>query len=237
MKYGGKCPVCGRKMTVGVSHRVEELADREEGYIREDAKTFERLVPLPEVIGASVGSSPSSKKVQKEYEKMLTELGPEFEILRNLPLEDIRRVSGGRIAEGIRRLRKGDVERIPGFDGEYGVIRLFCADELNNMEGQMDFFKLLGAADSSKDKNSDQKKQGSVQMQSTGDDVQSTGHAQIAEEADNSEEKTERVPLNTEQRHAVVSASPAIAVKAGPICDRRPGSVNLWIPGSGPVLF
>ena len=216
MKYGGKCPVCGRKLTVGVSHRVEELADREEGYIREDAKTFESLVPLPEVIGASVGSSPSSKKVQKEYEKMLTELGPEFEILRNLPLEDIRRVSGGRIAEGIRRLRKGDVERIPGFDGEYGVIRLFCADELNNMEGQMDFFELLGAADSSKDKNSDQKKQGSVQMQSTGDDVQSTGHAQIAEEADNSEEKTERAPLNAEQRHAVVSASPAIAVKAGP---------------------
>lgn len=184
-----------------------------------------------------MGSSPSSKKVQKEYEKMLTELGPEFEILRNLPLEDIRRVSGGRIAEGIRRLRKGDVERIPGFDGEYGVIRLFCADELNNMEGQMDFFKLLGTADSSKDKNSDQKKQGYVQMQSTGDDVQNTGHAQIAEEAENSKKKTERAPLNTEQRHAVVSASPAIAVKAGPICDRRPGSVNLWIPGSGPVLF
>ena len=74
---------------------------------------------------------------------MLEQLGAEFEILRNLPLEDIRQVSGGRIAEGIRRLRSGEVERIPGFDGEYGIIRLFCEDELHNMEGQMDFLTCL----------------------------------------------------------------------------------------------
>src|SRR5699024_9115464 len=60
-------------------------------------------------------------------------------------LEEIRRVSGTRVAEGIGRLRSGQVERIPGFDGEYGVIRLFSAEELNNTEGQMNFFDLLGA--------------------------------------------------------------------------------------------
>lgn len=125
ISWGGKCPVCGRKITVGVAHRIEELADREEGYVRKNAKAYERLVPLPEVIGASVGNSTASKKVQREYEKMLLKLGAEFEILRNLPLEDIRRVSGDRIAEGIRRLRTGEVERIPGFDGAYGEIRLF----------------------------------------------------------------------------------------------------------------
>lgn len=129
LKYNGICPVCDRKITIGVSHRVEELADREEGYARENAKAFESLVPLPEVIGASSGHSAASVKVQKEYQKMLSELGAEFEILRNLPLEDIRRVSGTRVAEGIGRLRRGQVERIPGFDGEYGVIRLFSAGE------------------------------------------------------------------------------------------------------------
>ena len=144
LKYNGICPVCGRKITIGVSHRVEELSDRAEGYVRENAKPFESLVPLPEVIGASSGHSAASVKVQREYQKMLSELGPEFDILRNLPLEDIRRVSGTRVAEGIGRLRRGQVERIPGFDGEYGVIKLFSAEELNNTEGQMSFFELLG---------------------------------------------------------------------------------------------
>ena len=128
--YQGICPVCGRKITIGVSHRVEELSDRPEGYIRENARLFESLVPLPEVIGASEGRSATSAKVQREYQRMLKELGPEFEILRRIPTEEIRRVSGSRVAEGIERLRKGQVERIPGFDGEYGVIRLFTSDEL-----------------------------------------------------------------------------------------------------------
>ena len=121
----GICPVCGRKITVGVAHRVEELSDRPEGYVRADAKAFESLVPLPEVIGASAGRSPVSVRVQREYLRMLKELGPEFSILREIPLEEIEHVSGSRVAEGIRRLRSGQVERIPGFDGEYGKIRLF----------------------------------------------------------------------------------------------------------------
>ena len=86
-------------------------------------------MPLPEVIGASVGRGPAGVKVQREYRRLLAELGPEFEILRNLPLEQIRRTAGTRIAEGIERLRKGQVECVPGFDGEYGMIRLFSAKE------------------------------------------------------------------------------------------------------------
>ena len=129
IRYGGRCPVCGRKITIGVSHRIGELADRPEGYVKPGAKPFESLVPLPEVIGASVGRGAAGVKVQREYRRLLAELGPEFEILRNIPPEDIRRAAGDRVAEGIQRLRKGQVERIPGFDGEYGVIRLFSAKE------------------------------------------------------------------------------------------------------------
>ena len=127
VKYNGKCPVCGRKITIGVSHRIGELADRPEGYVKPGAKPFESLVPLPEVIGASVGRGAAGVKVQREYRRLLAELGPEFEILRNIPPEDIRRAAGDRVAEGIQRLRNGQVECVPGFDGEYGVIRLFDA--------------------------------------------------------------------------------------------------------------
>lgn len=211
MKYGGRCPVCGRKITIGVSHRVEELSDREAGYVRENAKEFESLVPLPEVIGASSGHSAASVKVQREYEKMLQALGPEFEILRNLPLEDIRRVSGTRVAEGIQRLRHGQVERIPGFDGEYGSIKLFSPEELDNTEGQMDFFGLLGTQKSGEKKKEDRKtgKEAEIPINTV-----SQEHTEAAPKR--KEQRDKAVRLNPEQDYAVRCVSPHIAVKAGP---------------------
>lgn len=119
---GNICPVCGKKLTMGVEHRVEQLADRKNGYMKEGAKKFESLVPLPEVISACMGYSSSSKKVQGCYEEMLEKLGSEFEILREIPLEDIAENVDERIAQAIGRVRLGDVVRIPGFDGEYGKI-------------------------------------------------------------------------------------------------------------------
>ena len=139
-KYGGICPVCGRKLTIGVSHRIEQMADRAEGYEKEHAALFESLVPLPEIIGASAGYSSASVKVQREYHNMLKKLGPEFQILREIPLDEIRSVSGILISEGIGRLREGKVTRIPGFDGEYGTIRLFTPEELDRLDGQLSLF-------------------------------------------------------------------------------------------------
>ena len=123
-KLGGICPVCGKKLTMGVEHRVEQLADRDEGFVREDGKEYESLVPLPEVISACIGYSTASKKVQECFERMLKQLGTEFDILRKVPVEDIRVCAGEKTAEGISHLRKGEVKRIPGFDGEYGKILL-----------------------------------------------------------------------------------------------------------------
>ena len=143
-EYGGKCPICGRKITIGVEHRVETLADRPQGYIREQAKAFESLMPLPEVIAEATGYSSASVKVQKQYESMLSKLGSEFEILREVPVEDIRKESGYMIAEGIHRLRNGEVQRHPGFDGEYGTIKLFHVSELEDTQGQISFFETLG---------------------------------------------------------------------------------------------
>ena len=124
-RLGGICPVCGKKLTMGVDHRVEQLADRAEGFVKKDGKKYESLVPLPEVISACMGYSAASKKVQGYFEKMLQTLGTEFDILRNVPSEDIKSCAGERIAEGIENVRTGNVKRIPGYDGEYGKIELF----------------------------------------------------------------------------------------------------------------
>lgn len=220
-KYNGICPVCGRKITIGVSHRIEQLADRAEGYIRQDAKKFESLVPLPEVIGASVGHSADSSSVQREYRSMLHRLGSEFEILRRIPLEEIRSVSGYLISEGIERLRAGKVERIPGFDGEYGTIKLFTAGELSSTNGQMDFFSMLGIDTEEKKEKKIKKREDCTDRQGKDSD-QKTKEA-FAEETGKTEQMEgerqkadQRTELNLEQKRAVCALARRTAVIAGP---------------------
>lgn len=144
VKFGGKCPICGKKITIGVQHRVEQLADREEGFQLPGAAYFESLVPLPEVIAASIGVSSISVKVKKQYETMLREIGPEFYILREAPLEQIGQVAGVCVQEGIKRLRQGKVTRVPGYDGEYGTIQLLTKEEIDGFQGQINLLSTCG---------------------------------------------------------------------------------------------
>ena len=131
MAADGLCPECGRKLTVGVLHRIEALADRPAQEAMETPpRRFEHLIPLPEVISAVVGVGPSSKRVQTIYHALLAELGPELHILREVEPGQIE-LDGGEplIAEGVRRMRAGRVRIEPGFDGQYGRVHLFSEDE------------------------------------------------------------------------------------------------------------
>jgi len=120
----GRCPVCGKPLTVGVLHRVEALADRPEGVRPEGAAGYRSLVPLPEVVGEILGCGPKSKSVRREVAALVERLGPELGILDEVPLEELRRAGSGVLAEAIDRLRRGEVVREAGYDGEYGVIRV-----------------------------------------------------------------------------------------------------------------
>lgn len=139
-RAGGLCPVCGKKVTVGVWHRAAQLADRPEGFKPKDAAPFESLVPLPEVIAASTGFSAAGVKTAGRYEAMLRQLGPEFVILRQTPLEEVERAAGPSVAEGIRRLRQGAVEVSPGYDGAYGKVAILSAADIDRLAGQTRLF-------------------------------------------------------------------------------------------------
>ena len=131
---GGKCPICGKKVTVGVMHRVQELADRSAPPAL--PKPFESLMPLPEVLGEALGMSPESKKTQALYAEALRTLGPEFRILRQTPMEDVRHVLGPMTEEALRRLRRGEARKTAGYDGVYGKIFLFSPGEREALAGQ-----------------------------------------------------------------------------------------------------
>ncbi|NLF80702.1 MAG: UvrD-helicase domain-containing protein [Clostridia bacterium] len=142
----GLCPVCGGRLIVGVLHRVEELADREEDQAVQP-RPYQRLIPLPEVIAACLQMRPAAKKVQRIYEKMLLDLGPELRILREIKLSEIEATASPLIAAGISRLREGRVQLAPGFDGEYGKISLFTPEELDELSGQTTLFANCGYAE------------------------------------------------------------------------------------------
>jgi len=132
LAQGSRCPVCGGPITIGVLHRVEQLADRSENEALPPPTggAVSNLVPLPEVLGEIAGSGPASKTVERGYGRLLATLGSELSILQSVPLEDITRTASSLLAEAIARLRAGQVIRDAGYDGEYGVIRLFADDEL-----------------------------------------------------------------------------------------------------------
>ncbi len=135
----GICPVCNGRLTVGVMSRVQDLADRDEGEKPKQAAPFESLVPLAEVVGEVLGVGPKTKKVRALLDSLLLQLGPELTVLRDVPLEEIEQVGGAPLREGIRRVRTGEMSIAPGFDGEFGSVKIFEPGERDHLLGQMAF--------------------------------------------------------------------------------------------------
>ncbi len=147
-KKGSTCPVCGKPLTIGVMHRVEDLAGRSEADLKlkkvkipgtliegtasetfPNRPPFVMLVPLQEIISESIGSPVTSPKVQSRYMELTDKLGGEFPVLLNISIEEIKKAAGDRIAAGIEKTRKGDIVIEPGYDGVFGVVKIWKEGE------------------------------------------------------------------------------------------------------------
>ncbi len=139
-EHKGICPVCGKPLTRGVLNRVEELADREEGFIPNDAIPYKSLVPLDEIIAEAKGLKKNSKQVENTYLELVNSLGGEFNILVDLGEKELFSKIPQNIAEGIKRVRQGELSILPGFDGEYGQIKIFDSGERKGEREQLTLF-------------------------------------------------------------------------------------------------
>ena len=131
------CPKCGKPLTIGVLHRLDDLADRKEGVQPAKAVPFRHLIPLEEIIAEAKGVGAGSKTVAEEYKNLIKSFGSEFDILLNRSPEQIKEISSFEIGEAISRVRQGKVRIEPGHDGKYGKIKIFDDEERGELVQQV----------------------------------------------------------------------------------------------------
>jgi uncharacterized protein (TIGR00375 family) len=141
LKRNDICPKCGKRLTIGVLHRIEELADREPGVDAESRIPFRNLVPLNEIVAEAMRKTADCQSVWDQTFRFIREFGDEFAVLNDIPVPELARVAPERVSLGIDRMRKGRVKTLPGHDGEYGVVRLFGDDDAEERSaGQLTLF-------------------------------------------------------------------------------------------------
>ncbi|MCL1981377.1 MAG: UvrD-helicase domain-containing protein, partial [Proteobacteria bacterium] len=193
---GGLCPVCGKPLTIGVLHRVMELADRERPMWPPGSPRVHSLVPLAEIVAELLDCGVSSKKVMEGYARLINTFGSEFGLLLDTPVEDIRAKGFGLLAEAIERVRSNRVIRKPGYDGEFGVVTVFSEGERAALCGQASLFgPVAGPVPKTARKR---------QRLETREEVPSAAPIPAIK------------ALNREQRDAVESTAPLVLVQAGP---------------------
>ncbi len=139
-KYNNICPNCGKPLTIGVLNRVEELADRPDGFKPENAIPFKSLIPLTEIIADALAVGSETKQVAQEYENLIEKFKNEFNVLLEVSRSELEAATLLEIVEGIIRVREGKVFVEPGYDGVYGKIRIFSKEEQKTLSKQKTLF-------------------------------------------------------------------------------------------------
>ncbi len=138
LRLNNICPVCKKPLTIGVLHRVEELADRPTDFVPDNTPPFYRLIELDKIIASALGiKSRQSKAVKKYYNFLIESFGPELFILMDLDLNKMTADINPRIIEALKRMRQGDLQIKAGFDGRYGEINIFSDQKTANLSAPL----------------------------------------------------------------------------------------------------
>jgi uncharacterized protein (TIGR00375 family) len=206
LKHKGICPVCGKKLTLGVYYRIIELSDRTNiDKIKKESLPFKSIVPLTDILSEISKTGPNTKKVKALYEKVIKETGSEFDALWKSEKEILDKTEIPLLSEAIKRMRNNNLNIKPGFDGEFGKVKIFEEKELESflLKGQKNFFK-------------NQKKDSDI-LQYKKDENQFNSAKKLFKDKKNQKNsEILKKKLNKEQLKAVGSKSKKIIVTAGP---------------------
>ena len=221
IKNKGLCPVCGKPVTVGVMARVEELADRPEGEKGRRWRPYHSMIPLSEIIGNCLGVGQSSMKVEQTFWHCVRNIGSEFSILLDTPIDKIEKSGSFLLSEGIRRVRNGEVTLKAGYDGDYGVISIFSDKERSQKKWQTSLFggeavpdfQISGSTrDSDVDNIPQRKKKLSAEDRGDG----GNGFSGSKQKKENQEVRNLGKRLNEAQQSAVNHTGSHLLIIAGP---------------------
>ena len=206
-EQGGICPICGKPLTLGVLYRVEELADRPEGVKPKKYHPYYHIIPLVEILSEVLKVGPNSKKVMGYYRNLLEKLGSEFDILTTLKRDIIDTAGLSLLGEAITRVRQNKIVLLPGYDGEFGKIKIFRKDERKKLQRQKSLFIIDSTASlSNRRKESKQQSQPYIPH-----------NVMIKDTPDKTKGKRfDTIELNREQRRAVEYDGGALIIIAGP---------------------
>jgi DNA helicase-2/ATP-dependent DNA helicase PcrA len=212
-ELGNICPECGKPLTLGVLYRVQELANRSDGFVPENRQGFTSIVPLADILSEIFGVGPKTKKVAKYYQKAIETLGPELKILTDLSYDEIEKAGVPLLAEAVKKMRTGDIQIDPGFDGEFGKVNIFDLAEKQRLKEEKNLlFPLAGSGALKKKKNSSalalQKKTTTIIPTKKTRPIKKQGLA--------AREPGLLEGLNPQQKQAIESTNQAILIQAGP---------------------
>jgi uncharacterized protein (TIGR00375 family) len=217
VRCNGICPECGKGLTLGVLYRVEELADRPEGKNAPKRHPYYSVIQLADILSEILSVGSSSKKVQKHYHALLSQFGPEFSILHRLPTHEIEKAGVPLLGQAIRKMRSKEVDVLPGYDGEYGKVKIFKAREREQMLAQKSLFAMFDTnfvpPPRSQARNKRESRRVRSELAETGQ-IRPQRTAVAAAAAD--EPRLSREKLNIEQLQAVEHPGGALLIVAGP---------------------